>query len=90
MAFKVLHRALMGFGFFHAWKSSQIASLPGLWIFLARIQTIFARLQLANHIVITKVLFFKMIDGRRRVAFQDFPPRSSASSVVKVPVFPIS
>jgi hypothetical protein len=70
VTFEVLHLALMGFGFFHARKSSQIAALAGLWIFLARIQTVLARLQLANHLSPSQILFFMMIAGSLRVAFK--------------------
>src|SRR5579864_9431940 len=61
MAFEVLHRALMGFGLVERRKSSQVAALAGLRIFLARIQTISAGFQFANHLVITTVQFFRMI-----------------------------
>lgn len=50
MALEVLHRALMGLGLLHTWKGAQIAALAGLCILLARVQTVLARLQFANHL----------------------------------------
>lgn len=42
MAFEVLHRALVLLGLLESGKGAKVAALAGLWIFLTRIQTIFA------------------------------------------------
>jgi hypothetical protein len=69
VAFEILHRALMGFGLLNRRKSSQVAALAGLRIFLARIQTVLARLQLANH-VLPRNSIIEMTVGRHSVAFR--------------------
>jgi hypothetical protein len=69
MAFKVLHRALMRLGLLKRSKRSQVAAFAGLRIFLARIQTILARLQFANH-ALPQNSIIQMIVGRQRVAFR--------------------
>jgi len=50
VAFEVLHRALVGFGLLAGRERAQVTPLAGLSIFLARIQPIFPRGQLAYHI----------------------------------------
>src|SRR5882724_5294532 len=70
MALEVLHRAFMRLGLFHARKSSQVATLTGLWVLLARVQTILARFQLPDH-GIPQSSVIEMIAGRQRVAFSN-------------------
>lgn len=49
MVLEVLHRLFVGFGGMPAGEGSEIAALSSLGIFLARVQTVLAGLEFANH-----------------------------------------
>jgi hypothetical protein len=63
MMFEVLHRFLVHFRGGPGLESAQIAALAGFDIFLARVQTVFARFHFSNHLLLLR-MFFK-IDDRR-------------------------